>query len=135
MYVKGRAFGIHVAIVGTIEGPKSFMSGFVICMHRFQSYLQKRKHVQRVPSFHTVLYAAGLATEVVSVPLSMYVPEKNQSSAPVPSLPWRGRRRTPRCQSAPLLDVLVEKGPAVLTSEEFPVECQNVTWFDPKLIS
>lgn len=38
-------------------------------------------------------------------------------------------------QSAPLLDVLVEKGPAVLTSASLPVECQNVTWLLEKLIS
>lgn len=77
-------------------------------------------------------YEAGLATEVVSVPLSTYVPEKYQSSAPEPSLPWRGRRSTPRCQSAPLLEVLTAKGPAVLVSVPLPVECQKVTEFDEK---
>lgn len=70
---------------------------------------------------------AGLETDVVNEPLSTYVPLKYQSSAPVPSLPWRGNRRTPRCQSAPLEDVLVEKGPAVLVSGSDPVECQKAT--------
>lgn len=69
----------------------------------------------------------GLATDVVSDPLSTYTPLKNQSSAPVPSLPERGRRSTPKCQSAPLLDVLAENGPAVLTSVLLPVECQKET--------
>jgi hypothetical protein len=74
----------------------------------------------------------GLATEVVSVPLSTYVPEKYQSSAPEPSFPWRGRRSTPRCQSAPLLEVLTAKGPAVFVSVPLPVECQKVTELDAK---
>jgi hypothetical protein len=74
----------------------------------------------------------GLTTEVVSDPLSTYTPEKYQSSAPVPSLPCRGNRSTPKCQSAPLLDVLAENGPAVLTSVLLPVECQKVTCWEPK---
>ena len=74
----------------------------------------------------------GLTTDVVREPLSTYTPLKYQSSAPLPSLPCRGSLRTPKCQSAPLLDVLVENGPAVLTSELLPVECQKVTWLDEK---
>lgn len=77
----------------------------------------------------------GLTTEVVSGPLSTYVPLKNQSSAPVPSLPGRGSLKMPKCQSAPLLDVLAAKGPAVLTSVLLPVECQNVTWPAAKFCS
>lgn len=69
----------------------------------------------------------GLTTDVVSDPLSTYTPLKYQSSAPVPSFPCLGKRRTPKCQSAPLLDVLAENGPAVLTSALLPVECQNET--------
>ena len=52
----------------------------------------------------------GLTTDVVREPLSTYTPLKYQSSAPLPSLPCRGSLRTPKCQSAPLLDVLVENG-------------------------
>ena len=74
----------------------------------------------------------GLTTDVVREPLSTYTPLKYQSSAPLPSLPCRGSLRTPKCQSAPLLDVLVENGPAVLTSELSPVECQKVTWLVEK---
>lgn len=70
---------------------------------------------------------AGLETEVVNDPLSTYVPLKYQSSAPVPSFPERGSRSTPKCQSAPLDEVLVENGPAVLVSASEPVECQKVT--------
>lgn len=83
---------------------------------------------------HKVLGGAhfGLTTDVVRDPLSTYTPEKYQSSAPVPSLPCRGNLRTPKCQSAPLLDVLAEKGPAVLTSVLLPVECQKVTCCEPK---
>jgi hypothetical protein len=54
----------------------------------------------------------ALPTDVVRSPLSMYTPEKNQSSAALPSL-LPGRRSTPRCQSAPLEDVAIVKGPAV----------------------
>lgn len=83
---------------------------------------------------HNVLDYAhfGPTTEVVSDPLSTYTPEKYQSSAPVPSFPCLGNLKTPKCQSAPLLDVLAENGPAVLTSVLLPVECQKVTCREPK---
>lgn len=74
----------------------------------------------------------GLTTDVVSDPLSTYTPLKNQSSAPVPSFPGRGSLKTPKCQSAALLDVLAAKGPAVLTNVLLPVECQNETCLDEK---
>ena len=60
-------------------------------------------------------------TAVVSSPLSTYTPLKNQSSAPAASL-LPGSLRTPRCQSAPLDDVLALTGPAVLLSAAPPVD-------------
>ncbi|KAI9699880.1 MAG: hypothetical protein M1820_007055 [Bogoriella megaspora] len=43
----------------------------------------------------------GPDTEVVIDPDSMYTPLKYQSSGPLSPLEAIGRRRTPRCQSAP----------------------------------
>ena len=43
----------------------------------------------------------GPETDVVMDPDSMYTPPKYQSSAPLSPLEAIGRRRTPRCQSAP----------------------------------
>ena len=60
----------------------------------------------------------GLTTEVVTSPLSMYTPEKFQSSVE-PSLV---KRRTPRCQSAPLESVEAETGPASFFKSSAPVE-------------
>lgn len=76
----------------------------------------------------------AMLTDVVSSPLSMYTPLKYQSSAPVPSL-LPGRRRTPRCQSAPLEEVLAVNGPAVFVNALLPVECQKVTEPASKSIS
>jgi len=60
----------------------------------------------------------GLTTEVVMSPLSMYTPEKFQSSWE-PSLV---RRSTPRCQSAPLESVDAATGPAIFSRASAPVE-------------
>jgi len=60
----------------------------------------------------------GLTTEVVMSPLSMYTPEKFQSSVE----PSFDRRRTPKCQSAPLESAVTETGPAVFSNESAPVE-------------
>jgi len=60
----------------------------------------------------------GLTTEVVRSPLSMYTPEKFQSSV----LPSFVRRRTPKCQSAPLESAVTETGPAVFFKASAPVE-------------
>lgn len=60
----------------------------------------------------------GLTMEVVMSPLSMYTPEKFQSSVE----PSFVRRRTPKCQSAPLESVEAEIGPAVFFRASAPVE-------------
>ena len=61
----------------------------------------------------------GPATEVVREPLSMYTPEKCQSSLE-PS--WVPRRSTPKCQSCPFEETEAEKGPAVRARSSEPVE-------------
>lgn len=91
----------------------------------------------------------GPVTEVVSEPVSTYTPLKRQSSVVAPLWPLRGRRSTPKCQSAPFCgnlsvyvrkkkrlwrefwwkerlaeEALAENGPAVLVSGSEPVECQ-----------
>jgi hypothetical protein len=60
----------------------------------------------------------GLTIEVVMSPLSMYTPEKFQSSV----LPSFVRRSTPRCQSAPLDSVEAATGPAIFFKASEPVE-------------
>ena len=65
----------------------------------------------------------GPDTLVVSEPLSMYTPEKCQSSAAVSLRPVdEGRRRTPKCQSAPLDDAVTETGETVSLRSSPPVE-------------
>jgi len=65
----------------------------------------------------------GPDTLVVSEPLSMYTPEKCQSSAPVSLRPVdEGKRRTPKCQSAPLDDAVTATGETVSFRSSPPVE-------------
>ena len=67
--------------------------------------------------------AFELEMALVSSPLSMYTPEKCQCSGDVSLRPvLDGRRRTPRCQSAPFDDAETFTGPAVLTRSFAPVE-------------
>ena len=65
----------------------------------------------------------GPETLVVRSPFSMYTPEKRQSSAAVSVRPVvDGRRRTPRCQSAPFDEAETLTGPTVFTKSLAPVE-------------
>ncbi len=65
----------------------------------------------------------GPETLVVISPLSMYTPEKCQSSAAVSLRPVEdGSLSTPRCQSAPLNDALTDTGGTVSVRSSLPVE-------------
>jgi len=65
----------------------------------------------------------GPETLVVISPLSMYTPEKCQSSAAVSLRPVEdGSLSTPRCQSAPLDDALTDTGGTVSARSSLPVE-------------
>lgn len=78
----------------------------------------------------------GPATEVVIDPDSIYTPLKYQSSTSgLVRDDDIGRRRTPRCQSAPLDEGLAATGATTCVNGSEPVECQNPTVLPEKSIS